>query len=101
MDPIRVPKTPARSFDKNRPPSELLLKQIEHLQWAALPASERDQKQMKAQRKPTTEGQAAKRIERLTAQILSPAGQPAGTTPPAARKRTPRKPGKRARRRRS
>ena len=34
MAVIRVPKTPKRAFNKNRPASKLLRSQIEHLEWA-------------------------------------------------------------------
>jgi len=73
MAVIKVPKTPKRAFNKRRRPSALLRGQIAHLEWAALPAS---------QRKPgslpkidvRTEGQAAERIAELTTLILEQSG---------------------------
>ena len=85
MAVVRVPKTPKSSFDKHRRPSALLLKQIEHLQWAALPASKRDPHQMRAAlKKVKTEAQASKQIERLTKRVLSPADQVPDLSEPRA-----------------
>jgi hypothetical protein len=47
----------------------LLLEQLRHLEWAALPASQRKPKQMRYP-KARTEAQAAERIAQLTAMIL-------------------------------
>ncbi len=38
---VRVPRTPKRALGRTRRPSTLLLGQIEHLEWAVLPASQR------------------------------------------------------------
>jgi hypothetical protein len=73
---IKVPKTPASAFNPRRPPSDLIRQQIKHLEWALLPA---------AQRQPTrrkdgtlrwfkggavkTEAQAAAYIAVLTARV--------------------------------
>ncbi|MEP6594051.1 MAG: hypothetical protein ABJC51_10180, partial [Acidobacteriota bacterium] len=69
MAVIKVPKTPKRAFDKNRRPSALLLDQIAHLEWAALPASQRKPHQL-PKRKVRTEAQAAERVGQLTALVL-------------------------------
>ena len=47
MAKIVVPKTPARAFNPQRPPSDLLRKQIEHLEWALLPAAQRQPKRLR------------------------------------------------------
>lgn len=70
MAVIKVPKTPKKAFDKNRRPSALLLGQIEHLEWAALPASQRKPHQL-PKRKVTTEAQAADRVAQLTTMVLA------------------------------
>jgi len=79
---IKVPKTPKKAFDKSRRPSSLLLKQIEHLEWAVLPASKRKPKQL-PKRKVTTEGQAAERIAQLTQMLLARHAATAARTRPA------------------
>lgn len=81
MAEIRVPKTPMKAFNKNRRPSELLVKQVEHLQWASLPASKRKPHQLKKLR-PKTEAAAANEIARLTALVREQGATP--YTPPAA-----------------
>jgi len=86
MANIRVPKTPKAAFNKNRPASELLLRQVEHLEWAALPASQRKPYQLR-KRRSLTEAQAAERIAQLTAMILeakarTPAQRAAETAAP-------------------
>jgi hypothetical protein len=68
MAVIRVPKTPKKAFDRNRRASSLLLKQIEHLEWAALPASQRKPDQL-PRKKVKTEAQAAERVGQLTKMI--------------------------------
>ncbi len=89
MAVIKVPKTPKRAFDKNRRPSALLLDQIAHLEWAALPASQRKPHQL-PKRKVKTEAQAAERVGQLTALVLEakaadavelPVGAPLVVTP--------------------
>ena len=67
---VKVPKTPKSSFDKNRRPSALLLDQIKHLEWAALPASQRKPHQLAKRKQVKTESQAAERIAQLTAMVL-------------------------------
>jgi hypothetical protein len=98
---IRVPKTPKRAFNKNRPASTLLRSQIEHLEWAVRPASERKPRQL-PRRQVKTEGEAAARIEQLT-RLLHPEGaklEPAADFPQAVTARPKKKRAKsRARRR--
>ena len=65
---IVVPKTPARAYDPNRRPSDLLRRQIAHLEWALLPASQRSPTRLKA-RTVLTEAQAAEYIARLTERV--------------------------------
>jgi hypothetical protein len=69
MAVVKVPRTPKRAFNKDRPPSALLLDQIKHLEWAALPASQRKPKDLKKYRQVKTEAQAAERIAQLTTLI--------------------------------
>jgi hypothetical protein len=61
MTVIKVPKTPAKAFNPKRPASALLLSQIEHLEHAI----GREPKRIKR-----TEGQAARYIAELTAELL-------------------------------
>ena len=80
---IKVPKTPRKAFNKERPPSALLLNQIAHLEWAVLPASHRKAHQL-PKKKVRTEAQAAERVGQLTKMLLAaravtPAGEPTGT----------------------
>jgi hypothetical protein len=88
MPVIKVPKTPRKAFDPSRRPSSLLLKQIEHLEWAALPASQRKPNQLPKQ-KVKTEGQAADRVGQLTQMVVeaAKAARPSDGVPaaPAAR----------------
>lgn len=74
MAVVKVPKTPKRAFDKNRPPSALLLDQIKHLEWAALPAAQRKPRQL-PRTHVQTEQQAAERIEQLTYLVLEEQAQ--------------------------
>ena len=69
MAVVRVPKTPRKAFDRHRRPSTLLLGQIEHLEWAVLPASQRTPDQLPTQ-KVKTEAQAAERVGQLTKLLL-------------------------------
>jgi hypothetical protein len=68
MAKIVVPKTPARAFNPHRRPSDLLRKQIEHLEWALLPAALRHPKRLRANTV-RTEGQAAEYIALLTERV--------------------------------
>lgn len=82
---VRVPKTPKKAFDKNRRPSALLLSQIEHLEWAVLPALQRKPGQLPKE-KVKTEAQAAERVAQLTKMLLQSkvAAAPAPAAPTAA-----------------
>jgi hypothetical protein len=84
MAVIKVPRTPAKAFDKNRPASDLMKSQIQHLEWAIRPAAERSPAKVKklTRKAPKTEGEAAARIEALTRQ-LHPAGGPVAPAPDA------------------
>jgi hypothetical protein len=70
MAVVRVPRTPKSSFNKDRRPSALLLDQIKHLEWAALPAAQRKPKQIARHPKVKSEAQAAERIAQLTTMVL-------------------------------
>jgi hypothetical protein len=96
MAVIRVPRTPRRAFNKKRRASELLLRQIDHLEWAVLPASQRKPAQL-PKLKVKTEGQAADRIAVLTRQLLEAkaSGAPLVVVDP---QEPPRKRGRRRRR---
>jgi hypothetical protein len=65
---VRVPKTPRKALDRARRPSTLLLGQIEHLEWAVLPASQRKPDQLPT-RKVKSEAQAAERVAQLTTML--------------------------------
>jgi len=86
---IQVPKTPKRAFNKNRRPSELLLRQIDHLEWAVRPASMRKPKQLR-KKKVKTESEAAERIAYLTEMLLE-SQHLTPSKPPPARTRRPRR----------
>jgi hypothetical protein len=79
MAAIKVPKTPAKAFDPDRRISDLLRRQVEHLEWALRPAAQRQPHMVKV--RATTEGQAAKRIEKLTAAVLDQARKDAAAAP--------------------
>lgn len=66
MAKVRVPRTPRKSYNPERRPSNLLLDQVKHLEWAALPASQRKPEQLKVYKQVKTEWQAAERIAQLT-----------------------------------
>ena len=104
---IRVPKTPRSSFNPNRKPSQLVLDQIRHLEWAVLPASQRKPGQL-PKKQVQTEAQAAARIEQLTNMVLeanAPAkagasiavAPPHVVLPPVSQPAAPRRPTARAR----
>ncbi len=106
MAVIRVPKTPRKAFNEDRPASRLLLDQIKHLEWAVLPASQRKPDQL-PKREVRTEGQAGTRaaqlmrlLEEQRAAAASAPGSAAGATPVrlpplprAATERSPKAPG--------
>lgn len=87
MAVIKVPKTPRKSFDKNRPASVLLLGQIEHLEWAVLPASRRSPSARR--RRVKTEGQAAERVAQLLAMLPESRTVPPQRLPPLPPVETP------------
>lgn len=74
---VRVPKTPRGAFNKNRPVSNLLKAQMEHLEAAAHTCHVQSQR-----RRPRTEGQAAAYIAELTAQVKASAELAKHTTGP-------------------
>lgn len=86
---IPVPKVPASAFNKNRKPSDLIRRQLEHLQHvvARHPAGGVLAAQAKRVR---TEGQAAAFIGRAT-QLLHAEGRPApeAPVPPVPNRRRP------------
>jgi hypothetical protein len=87
---IKVPKTPKRAFNDRRKPSDLLRRQIEHLEWAIRPAAERKPGKLKV--KPVrTEGEAAARIARLT-ERLHPQASKSAVSVEAPKRVGPRKP---------
>ena len=89
MAVIRVPKTPKGAFNKNRPVSKLLKSQLDQLEWAVRPASQRKPYQL-PKTSVRTEGQAAERIGELT-RLLHPEGAKTSPTlaePQAGRART-------------
>ena len=94
MAVIRVPKTPKRAFNKNRPASTLLRSQIQHLEWAVHPASERKPGQLRS-RPVKTEGEAAARIGQLT-RLLHPDGAKLSTPVDSSQAAGPRPKTKRA-----
>jgi len=68
MAKIVVPKTPASAYNPRRRPSDLIRRQIQHLEWALLPASQRKPKRLPGG-KVKTEAQAAEDIALLTARV--------------------------------
>lgn len=90
---IKVPKTPKKAFNKDRPPSGLLQAQVEHLQAAVLgvPAAATAMRSRPAM--PATEGDAAAYIAELTARLCAPLVSTAAETHKAraVRKRAKRR----------
>jgi hypothetical protein len=87
MAKILVPKTPAKAFNPNRRPSDLIQKQIQHLEWALLPAAQRGPRRLRG-RTVKTEAQAGAYIALLTARVQeaydkSQAAAQAGAAPDA------------------
>ncbi|MES1255396.1 MAG: hypothetical protein ABUS56_07310 [Acidobacteriota bacterium] len=82
MAVIKVPKTPKKAFDVHRRPSALLLGQIAHLEWAALPAAQRKPGQL-PRRRVKTEGQAAERVAQLTTLVFAAQAAPREPGPAA------------------
>jgi hypothetical protein len=65
---IKVPKTPKSAFDKNRPASDLLKAQLEHLE-AAVGNYRRRPPAKRKRGSPLTEGQVAILIHELTRRL--------------------------------
>jgi hypothetical protein len=65
---IKVPKTPATAFNPRRKPSDLIRQQIKHLEWALLPAAQRQPTRLKSGTV-KTEAQAAAYIALLTERV--------------------------------
>jgi hypothetical protein len=82
MATIIVPKTPAKAYDPNRRPSDLIRRQIQHLEWALLPAAQRDPRTLRAGTV-TTEAQAAEYIALLTARVHDAYGERQAAPPDA------------------
>ena len=76
---IRVPRTPKKAFNEDRPASTLLLDQVKHLEWAVLPASQRKPHQL-PKGAVRTEGQAAGRAAQLM-KILAEQREAAAAAP--------------------
>lgn len=103
MAEIKVPKPPRNAFNPNRPASDLLRHQVEHLEWAVRHAGERRRGyKVKPVR---TEADAAARMASLIPRLESASRLPFGTSEipgrdaPVARRKS-KKPSK-ARRKRS
>jgi cell division septation protein DedD len=81
MAEIRVPKTPRKAYNPQRPPGTLLQNQLCHLEWAVRPAAARTRERFRI--KPAkTEAEAADRIAKLTAQLHEQAAAPRDVVPP-------------------
>ncbi|HET9831413.1 MAG TPA: hypothetical protein VFP91_06880 [Vicinamibacterales bacterium] len=72
MTVIKLPITPKHAFNPRRPAGALLLAQIEHLEHAV---------GIEPKRIKRTEGQAAKYIAELTAEVLKQSQQPTAPAP--------------------
>ena len=81
MAVIRVPKTPKKAFDPQRPAGTLLQSQLKHLEWAVRPAGERRGKAFRI-RPAKTEAEAAARIAKLNATLHRQATAPRDVMPP-------------------
>mgnify|MGYP001430214982 CR=1 FL=1 len=68
MAVIKIKKTPRSSYNDRRKPSQLLLDQIGHLEWAVLPAAKR--RTLRKTPPVKTEAQAAARVAQLMALLL-------------------------------
>lgn len=81
MTVIRVPKTPGKAYNPQRPAGVLLQSQLRHLEWAVRPAGARTEKAFRI--KPaTTEAEAAARIAKLTEKLHDQATSPGDVMPP-------------------
>ena len=104
MDPIKVKKPPKSAFNPNRPASDLLKNQVEHLEWAVRNAGERRliggvvKARTGSRIKPVrTEADASKRMSALIPKLESAANLSFGETalrdaePLVAAKKAPRR----------
>jgi hypothetical protein len=103
MAPIPVPKPPKKAYNPRRPAGTLLQNQLMHLEWAVRPASQRVPARFAKIKKAKSEGEAARRIEKLTRQLKRQAESPRDTIPaysptPKRRPRAKAKPTSRSRR---
>jgi hypothetical protein len=80
MTVIKLPKTPKSAYNPRRPASALLLSQIEHLEHAV---------GLEPKRVKRTEGDAARYIAKLTAELLKQAQAPAAPAPSPLAGRAP------------
>ena len=70
MDPIKIPKPPAKALNPNRPASDLLQQQVRHLEWAVRHAGERRTTWGKV-KNVKTEADAALRTQQLLPKLPS------------------------------
>lgn len=78
MDPIKIPKPPAKAFNPNRPASDLVQQQVRHLEWAVKHAGERRTAFGKV-KNVKTEAEAALRTQQLLPRLASAAQLPFST----------------------
>src|SRR5438128_2612813 len=83
MAVIRVPKTPKKAFNPQRPAGTLLQSQLKHLEWAVRPAGARSAKTFRF-RPARTEAEAAARIAKLNEEMHRQATAPRDVMPPSA-----------------
>jgi hypothetical protein len=86
MAPIPVPKPPKKAYNPRRPAGTLLQNQLLHLEWAVRPAAERVPARFEKIKKAKSEGEAARRIEKLTRELKRQAESPRDTIPAYAPK---------------
>jgi hypothetical protein len=101
MAKIVVPKTPASAFNPERRPSDLIRRQVQHLEWALLPAAQRQPRRLRSG-KVKTEAQAAEYIALLTERVQAayadsePRTRDAGPPRPIRLPKVPKVPKRRA-----
>lgn len=83
---IPVPKPPKKAYNPRRPAGTLLQNQLLHLEWAVRPAAERVPERFNKIKKAKNEGEAARRIEKLTQELKRQAESPRDTIPAYAPK---------------
>ena len=86
MEPIRVPRPPKEAFNKHRPMSDLIRKQVEHFKHLEHKLPEHVRK-MLPQHHIATEDDAARYIGPMTALLRSQAAPPGRPEPVAKPKR--------------